>query len=84
VDGEFLSPVLKAREAMDLKLLVAPDHPTPLETRTHTGDPVPFIIAPAPGAEGSGQASFCESAAAASGLLISEGHRLLGRFLGSR
>jgi 2,3-bisphosphoglycerate-independent phosphoglycerate mutase len=84
VDGEFLSPVLKAREAMNLKLLVSPDHPTPLKTRTHTGDPVPFIIAPASGAEGSGQAAFSESAAAASGLMISEGHRLLGRFLGSR
>lgn len=84
VDGQFLAPVLKARETMDLKLLVAPDHPTPLETRTHTGDPVPFIIAPAAGAEGKGQVSFSESDAAASGLMIGEGHRLLARFLGSR
>jgi len=84
VDGEFLAPVLKARETMDMKILVAPDHPTPLRKRTHTDDPVPFVISPAPAAEGVRQASFSEDAAMASGLMIDEGHRLLGRFLGSR
>ena len=84
VDGEFLGPVLAATEGTDLKLLVAPDHPTPLEIRTHTGDPVPFVIAPAPGAEGFRQASFSESTGLASGLMIDEGHRLLARLLKSR
>jgi len=28
----------------DYRILILPDHPTPLELRTHTGDPVPFMI----------------------------------------
>ena len=28
----------------EYRILVMPDHPTPLEIRTHSGDPVPFII----------------------------------------
>jgi 2,3-bisphosphoglycerate-independent phosphoglycerate mutase len=81
VDAEFLGPVLESRAGEDFRILAAPDHPTPLRMRTHTGDPVPYVISPAPAAEGVRQISFSEDSALRSGVMIKEGHRLLDRLL---
>lgn len=44
-DNLIVGTVLKEAAAIrDLKILVMPDHPTPLELRTHARDAVPFII----------------------------------------
>jgi 2,3-bisphosphoglycerate-independent phosphoglycerate mutase len=81
VDREFLAPVLDGVESFGgFRILVSPDHPTPVALRTHTGDPVPFVISPAPAGTAAGEV-FDENAAAASGLLLEEGHRLLDRLL---
>ncbi len=66
-------------------LMVLPDHATPLSVRTHTSDPVPFVIyrndAPAPADPGR---TFDEAGAARSGLLVEEGYRLMDLFLEPR
>ena len=44
-DEKIVGPVLKGMEKYDdYAVLVMPDHPTPLELRTHTPDPVPFCM----------------------------------------
>ncbi|HEC57669.1 MAG TPA: cofactor-independent phosphoglycerate mutase [Candidatus Syntrophoarchaeum butanivorans] len=44
-DHEVLGTVLdEAQEIEQLRILLMPDHPTPLKVRTHTRDPVPFCI----------------------------------------
>ena len=64
VDAEVLAPVLEALPRP--YVLVLPDHYTPLATRTHSGDPVPFVVgASLPGAGGGGAMAFGESDAAA-------------------
>ncbi len=45
IDAELLGPLLEGLRAMgDHRLLIMPDHPTPLGIRTHTREPVPFLL----------------------------------------
>jgi len=81
-DREVVGPIVAALGRFrDYRILVAPDHPTPISIRTHTKDPVPFLLA------GSGIAAdaadrFGETVAAESGVMVEEGHRLIERLLG--
>jgi 2,3-bisphosphoglycerate-independent phosphoglycerate mutase len=67
--------VSQALERDDLRLLVLPDHPTPLELRTHADEPVPFVLW-GPGVEASGAEGYSEKSASA-GPLVDPGHTLL-------
>jgi 2,3-bisphosphoglycerate-independent phosphoglycerate mutase len=64
-----------------LKVLVLPDHPTPLEIRTHVAEPVPFILW-GPGFVPNGAVAYTEKEARATGFAVAPGHRLLPLFLG--
>ena len=46
IDSKIIGPIIQALEnaGEDYKLLVLPDHPTPVRLRTHTGEPVPYMI----------------------------------------
>ncbi len=50
IDKKVLSPIYeylcdrKNKTGEDFRILILPDHPTPLTLRTHTSDPVPFIL----------------------------------------
>jgi 2,3-bisphosphoglycerate-independent phosphoglycerate mutase len=66
----------------DCSIMVLPDHPTPLSLRTHTNDAVPFAVcAMGRPRENRGCAGYDEAQAAASGIYVPEGHRLMGMFL---
>ena len=68
----------------DYKILIAPDHPTPLKLKTHTSDPVPFIIyshkvgEDQPSADG---ATYSEENGEKSGIIFSSGEELMNEFL---
>jgi 2,3-bisphosphoglycerate-independent phosphoglycerate mutase len=67
-----------------LRVLALCDHVAPVSTRSHTADPVPYVLhqrGGAPQAPTGSAASFSESAAKASGKLIPDGHRLMDYFL---
>ncbi len=66
-----------------VSLLVLPDHPTPLEIKTHVGEPVPFLMW-GPGFEANGAAAFTETEARATGLAVAPGHLLMKRLLSER
>lgn len=67
IDGKILGPVRKALEAQgDYRILVLPDHPTPLAIRTHSSEPVPYLIYDSR-EKHPGVASFTESTARAAG-----------------
>jgi 2,3-bisphosphoglycerate-independent phosphoglycerate mutase len=63
-----------------LRLLVMPDHPTPLVLRTHVAEDVPFLLW-GEGVRANGAARYTESEAARSGLLVDPGRLLMGRLL---
>jgi 2,3-bisphosphoglycerate-independent phosphoglycerate mutase len=80
IDREVLSEILKGLEAYpDYRLLLLPDHTTPVSTRTHGTDPVPFVIAAKEPLNG-GAGTFDEPAAAGTGLRIEPGFELLPRY----
>jgi len=67
----------------DYKLMILPDHPTPISLRTHTAEPVPFLIFDSRKKKSSGIKSgkgFNERTAASTGIMIEKGHTLIDRF----
>lgn len=78
IDSEILAPVLHYLEGTGeaFKIMVLPDHPTPIRIRTHTIDPVPFFIY-ASDAVLEGVESFNEATAAAKQNYLANGYRLM-------
>ncbi|MDO8730387.1 MAG: cofactor-independent phosphoglycerate mutase [Candidatus Omnitrophota bacterium] len=64
----------------DVRILVIPDHPTPVEKRAHSSDPVPFVIW-GQGIAASDAAGYGESLAKSSGWFVEEAHEILPRLL---
>ncbi len=45
IDRQIVGPLLRrAQEGGDMRILCLPDHPTPLEIRTHCSEPVPYAL----------------------------------------
>ena len=65
----------------DLRLLVMPDHPTPIQTQTHSGDPVPFLLWGS-GFTPNGAKKFTEVEAKNTGLFIDEGYKIMDILVG--
>lgn len=64
----------------DYRIMVLPDHPTPIRVRTHTKDPVPYMIYDSRLLGNSGH-TYGESAARRSGLVWPKGFRLIDHLL---
>ncbi|BCR04812.1 putative 2,3-bisphosphoglycerate-independent phosphoglycerate mutase [Desulfuromonas versatilis] len=83
-DQKVVGTILDGIGALgDYRLLVLPDHPTPLARMTHTSDPVPYILYGSGGefphqGEGGG---YCERSARAAGVKLDQGHRLMARLI---
>ncbi len=82
IDEKILGPVKAALDEMgDYKIMILPDHPTPLSLRTHTNDPVPYMIYHKAEAK-KGVQNFCETQATETGKYEPTGHDLMGKFVG--
>lgn len=80
IDEKILGPVLEALEEYDdYKVLIMPDHATPLSLRTHTNDPIPFLIYKKSNPTIGGE--FTEEGAKASGIFIENGHKIMEYFI---
>ena len=80
-DARIVAPCLAYLDAHpDLRILVAPDHFTTIETRTHAGGPVPFGLCGA-GVPVDNNSAYSERVAAGSGVLIEAGHTLIERMI---
>ncbi|MDW7652345.1 MAG: cofactor-independent phosphoglycerate mutase [Bacillota bacterium] len=71
------------RQGDDYSILVLPDHATPLSVRTHTMDPVPFLIYRKHSERDCPQQTYDEAAAADAGFFHGEGYTLMDLFLRS-
>lgn len=82
IDHKIVAPVLEYLEGSgeDYAVLLMPDHPTPLDLRTHTADPVPFALVRRGDRAGSPR-RFTEKQASQTGVFVSEAHTLMGRLL---
>lgn len=83
IDEHIVGPVFKALQSFESwRILVMPDHPTPIRTCAHSPEPVPFAMA---GDDISGilHTAFTETNAAKSGFRIENGFELMEYFLKS-
>jgi 2,3-bisphosphoglycerate-independent phosphoglycerate mutase len=82
-DEKVVGPILKGMKGFKrYKVLVLPDHPTPLSVRTHTADPVPYVIySNGGGAKTAHAKTFDEVSAGQSGISVEKGFELIERFL---
>jgi 2,3-bisphosphoglycerate-independent phosphoglycerate mutase len=81
IDAKIVAPVAAGLAGTEHRILVCPDHPTFLATKTHSRGAVPFVMA-GTGIVGNGRVAYDEiAAAAAGGDTILPGWRLMGTFL---
>lgn len=82
LDERVIGAVKKGLEdaGVDFRMLVMPDHPTPIWCRTHTSDPVPYMIYDSTKDMGRGLL-YTEKEAEKSGIVEKEGYRLIEKLL---
>jgi len=82
IDAKIVGPLHEAlKKQGDYRILVTPDHPTPLRTKTHSHGIVPLAICGA-GITPDSATTYSEATAAASSVAFDEGHRMMKFFLG--
>jgi len=79
VDREVLSQICRWQLG-DLRVLIMPDHPTPIKTQAHSGEPVPFLLW-GPGFTANGAKRFTEVEAKNTGFFTEEGYKIMGRLI---
>ncbi len=79
IDQEVMGRLM-AWQGGDFRVLVMPDHPTPIKLKTHCAEPVPFLIWGS-GAKANGAARFTEQEAAGTGVMVEPGFTLMNMFL---
>lgn len=78
LDSKVIRTVVEGMKAAgeEFRLLIMPDHPTPIRCRTHTSDPVPFLLYDST-MERRRIGFYNEEEAKASGILYPEGYKLI-------
>ncbi len=79
VDREVASQ-LRSFGKDNIRVLIMPDHPTPIRTRTHSDAPVPFLLWGA-GFTANGGQRFTEAEAKKVGFLIKEGYNIMSQLI---
>ena len=83
IDEKIVAAVKAGLDAAgeDYRILVLPDHPTPIRCRTHTSDPVPFVLydSTEPHDQGCG---FTEKEARQRGITVDHGYDLIQKLIG--
>lgn len=77
---KFLKDNLEER-GIDYKMLIMPDHPTPIKLKTHVSDPVPYVIFDSTKTNDGSGLSYTEENGKQTGIYIEKGYTLMNRFL---
>ena len=81
IDQRVLPIVLEELEKYDdYKVMILPDHPTPIVTKTHAADPVPYLIYQKSKPQ-AGVDTINEETAKATGIFVDDGPSLMPHFL---
>ena len=82
LDQRLIALVKKAMDdsGEDYRMLILPDHPTPIRVRTHTGNPVPFLLYDSTHPEKK-KAKYSEAEAAATEDFEPDGYKLIDRLI---
>lgn len=83
IDGKvvkFLKDELEKR-GIEYRMLIMPDHPTPISLKTHVSDPVPYVIYDSRKTDGGSGLAYTEKNGESTGIYIEKGYTLMDRFL---
>ncbi|MBQ8338281.1 MAG: cofactor-independent phosphoglycerate mutase [Oscillospiraceae bacterium] len=83
IDERILDRVKKYLDECgeDYKIMILPDHATPLKLKTHVSDPVPFVIYHKNRPVNSQVSSVNEESAKTTGIFVEQGPDMMGRFI---
>lgn len=83
IDSKIVTPIYEylKESGEDFRMLLMPDHPTPLDIMTHTSDPIPYIIYSSNNEQDSGVKSYTENNAKATGVYNEHGYTLMNKLL---
>lgn len=89
LDERIIRPIAEGLKAAgeEFRMAILPDHPTPIEIRTHSADDVPYLLYDSTrpyGGEGGEKRHYNEREAAATGRRIETGHELLDHLLAGK
>lgn len=83
IDEKVVGPLVEALGKMgDYRILVMPDHPTPIAVKTHTHDPIPYLIYDSTKVSEEREIRYTENDAKTTGIYIDPGFTLMKKFLG--
>ncbi len=83
IDEKIVLPILEYLKTSgeEFSMLLMPDHPTPLAIRTHTSDPVPYILYKSDACDENKSLTYTEANARSTGLVTDNGYTLMSRLL---
>lgn len=83
IDEMVAGPMMEYLKNTDFKVLIMPDHPTPLSLKTHVADPVPYVLYDSANHK-NGVTSINEKTAKATGIKIDFGPSVMDRLIGKK
>ncbi len=85
IDKFIVTPLIEKmnESGEDYRVLVLPDHPTPIRVRTHTSGPIPYLLYDSTKELGN-NSKYDECVAEASGIMKKNGYQLMDYLLGDR
>ena len=84
IDQKIVAPIVGYLKdsGEDYAILIMPDHPTPLAIRTHTSDPIPYVLYNSKtGKTTADEVVYCEKEAKKTGIFIKDGYKLINKLL---
>lgn len=83
IDREVVGYIVESLKQanVDFRLLVTPDHPTPISIKTHARDPIPFFIYDSTEEASNEITCYCEKEAKQTGILVEKGYTLINKLL---
>lgn len=85
IDSYIIGPVAEKLKSAgeDFRMLILPDHPTPVRVRTHTPEPVPYMLYDSRKAE-NGMDTYDENTASQTGIRVEAGYTLIDHLFENR
>jgi len=84
LDEKIVTPIVEALDTAKeaYRIMILPDHPTPIKTRTHSSEPVPYLLYDSTRKE-KGAADYNEALATATGIVWKDGYKMIDYLFGN-
>ena len=79
IDEKIVAPIAEhlKKKGEDFAMLIMPDHPTPLAIKTHSREPVPYVVYCSKDEKSGKERSYTEKEAEKTGIFIEDGYKII-------